>query len=68
MTDPIIKLEEALAHQTHLVEELNDIVAQQSKEIELLKRQVTILIKRAADEEAANPSSVSFGDQPPPHY
>ena len=68
MTDRITQLEETLAHQTHLVEELNDIVAAQAKEIDMLKRQVTILIKRAAEEEAANQSGVAFTDQPPPHY
>ena len=68
MTDRMTQLEETLAHQTHLVEELNDIVAEQANEIDLLKRQVTILIKRAAEEEAANQSGIVVGDQPPPHY
>lgn len=68
MTDRITVLEETLAHQTHLVEELNDIVAAQANEIGLLKRQVTILIRRMAEEEADSQSGIIVGDQPPPHY
>lgn len=68
MSAQITKIEEALAHQTMLVEELNDVVAKQSEEIALLKRHVTMLVKRAAEEEAANQSGVVIGNEQPPHY
>ncbi len=68
MTDRITQLEEALAHQTKLVEELNDMVSTQTREIDLLKRQVKMLIQRAAEDEAANMSGVVVGNQKPPHY
>ena len=62
------KLEEQLAHLTHTVEELSDVVARQDTEIQILKRRVQMLLEREADREAAGSGGVVMGDERPPHY
>lgn len=66
--DRITRLEEALAHQGTIVEELNEVVTGQAKEIDLLNRRVVMLMKRAAEQEAEGASGAPAADQPPPHW
>jgi len=66
--DRITRLEEALAHQSALVEELNEVVTGQATEIDLLNRRVVMLMKRAAEQEAEGASGAPLADQPPPHW
>jgi len=66
--DRITRLEEALAHQSALVEELNDVVTRQAAEIDLLNRRVSMLMQRAAEQEADNLSGAPLADQRPPHW
>ncbi len=69
MTDTrITRLEESLAHQALTIEELNEVVTRQQAEIDRLTRQIAMLIQRAAEQEAENPSSVPLADQVPPHW
>ncbi len=65
---PMQKLEEQLAHLTHTVEELSDVVARQDTEIQILKRRVQMLLEREADRESAGSGGVVMGDERPPHY
>lgn len=64
----LTNLEEHLAHQNSLVEELNDVIVEQRKEIDLLKRRVAMLMQRAAEQEADNISGSPLADQKPPHW
>jgi SlyX protein len=66
--DRITRLEEAIAHQSTLVEELNEVVTGQATEIDLLNRRVAMLMQRAAEQEADNLSGAPLADQKPPHW
>ncbi|MEM7616141.1 MAG: SlyX family protein [Pseudomonadota bacterium] len=66
--DRLTSLEEAAAHQTATLEDLSAIVHQQAKQIEVLERRVTLLLRRAAEAEADNADGVTIADQKPPHY
>ena len=66
--DRITRLEEAIAHQSALVEELNEVVTGQAKEIDRLNRRVVMLMKRAAEQEAEGQAGAPLADQPPPHW
>ena len=66
--DRITRLEETLAHQGALVEELNEVVTGQATEIDLLNRRVSMLMQRAAEQEADNLSGAPLADQKPPHW
>jgi len=66
--DRITRLEEALAHQSALVEELNEVVTGQATEIDQLNRRVSMLMQRAAEQEADNLSGAPLADQRPPHW
>lgn len=66
--DRITRLEEHIAHQNSLLEELNDIVVAQRDEIDTLVRRVEMLMKRAAEQEADSMSGAPLADQVPPHW
>ena len=66
--DRITRLEEALAHQSALLEELNEVVTAQATEIDLLNRRVAMLMQRAAEQEADNSPGAPLADQRPPHW
>ncbi|WP_069300292.1 SlyX family protein [Neptunicoccus sediminis] len=69
MTDEqtITQLQERLAHTIKTAEDLSDVVADQAKRIALLERQVAALLELARDQSQGD-GSVTFSDQPPPHY
>ncbi|MCY1127983.1 SlyX family protein [Frigidibacter sp. RF13] len=62
------KAEEAIAHLTRTVEDLSDVVARQTQEIERLKRQAALLMERAAEAEAMGGGTIPLADQKPPHW
>ena len=64
----LTRLEEHIAHQNSLVEELNEVVTAQRNEIDVLNRRVEMLMKRAAEQEADSMSSAPLADQRPPHW
>ncbi len=64
----VTRLEENLAHQALVIEELNEVVTRQQAEIDTLTRQVALLIQRAAEQEVETASSVALADQVPPHW
>ncbi|GIT92862.1 slyX protein [Jannaschia pagri] len=61
-------LEERIAHLTRTVEDLSDIVARQSKQIDVLERRVAMLMQRAAEAELDAGGTVPLADQRPPHW
>jgi len=64
----IEKLEEELAHQARMVEELSGVVARQDAEIARLTRRVEMLMQRAAEQEVEASGTVPLADQKPPHW
>ena len=62
------KIEERLAHLDRTVDELNEVVAEQAREIDALTRRVAMLMQREAQREADGGGGVVFGDERPPHY
>lgn len=68
MEQDITSLEEKIAHLTRTVEELSDIVARQSNEIDLLTRRVQMLMEREAGREYDQGGTIPLADQKPPHW
>lgn len=62
------KIEERLAHLERLTEDLNEVVARQTREIDVLTRRVQMLLEREAAREAEGGGGVVLGDERPPHY
>ncbi|WP_413720485.1 SlyX family protein [Silicimonas sp. MF1-12-2] len=62
------RIEERLAHLERLADELNEIVARQGQEIDLLTRRVEMLMQREAAREQEGGGGVVLGDERPPHY
>ena len=66
--DRITALEEALAHQTRVTEELSCVAAEQAERIAGLEKRVRLLLERAAAAEAEQGGGAYFTDETPPHY
>ena len=62
------RLEEQIAHLSHTLDDLSDVVARQAEEITTLNRRVFKLMQREGEREAENGGSVVLGDERPPHY
>ncbi|MEX0279639.1 MAG: SlyX family protein [Arenibacterium sp.] len=61
-------IEEQIAHLTRLLDDLNEVVTDQQREIDRLTRQVRMLVEREAEREAQGSGGVIIGDERPPHY
>ncbi|MFC3057851.1 SlyX family protein [Paenirhodobacter populi] len=68
MTDRIEHLEEQLAFLTKTVDELSDVVARQTLEIDRLGRSVGMLMEREAEREVGEGGQIPLADQKPPHW
>ncbi len=64
LEDRLINIEIALATQERIVEDLNQIVIAQSKQLDLLQKQNKLLLERI-ENETVKPQSE---ETPPPHY
>ncbi len=62
------KAEEEIAHLRKAVDDLSDVVARQTREIEVLTRRLALLMERAAEAEAEAAGSIPLADQKPPHW
>ena len=62
-----LRLEEAMAHLTRVVEDLSEVVARQEREIARLGRRVGLLMEREAEREAEG-GTIPLADQRPPHW
>lgn len=60
INDRITELEIRLTHQNDLVEQLNDVIYDQQKQMDLLVKRITALEKQVSDPAPAN--------EKPPHY
>ena len=63
--DKLIDIETKLAHQEHLLEELNEVMTSQQTQISRLENICKSLIDRMHD---MPESGASAGDEKPPHY
>lgn len=61
-------LEERVAHLMRAVEDLSDVVARQSRELERLMRVTQLLAEREAERESDGSSAIPLADQKPPHW
>lgn len=68
MYDRLTQLETLAAHLTRMVEDLSDVVARQSREIDVLNRRVGLLMEREAERESDGSGSIPLADQRPPHW
>jgi SlyX protein len=68
MADDIMKLQEAVAHLTRVVEDLSDVVARQEDEILVLNRRMQLVMTREAEREVTEGGTVPLGGQRPPHW
>ncbi len=66
-TDKITDLETRLAQQEHTLDELSDVVAEQSRVIDLLREQLRRMTDRVAQVEDSAPDK-GPDEPPPPHY
>lgn len=66
--DRLTQLEETIAHLTHQLEELNEVVARQDADLSKMTHRVKMLMEREAEREMANSGGVVLGDERPPHY
>jgi SlyX protein len=57
-----------LAHLRRAIDDLSDVVARQSREIDQLARRVGMLLEREAEREASGGGSIPLADQRPPHW
>ena len=68
MTDRLTAAEERVAHLIRSVDDLSEVVARQSREIDVLRRRVAMLMEREAAREAEGGGGAVLGDERPPHY
>ncbi len=61
-------MEEKIAHLERVVDDLSGVVACQADEIEILTRQVELLMQRERERVADGGGGVILGDERPPHY
>ena len=66
--DRIDTLEERIAHLMRTVEDLSDIVARQTKDLDRLLRLTQLLAEREAERESDGSSTIPLADQKPPHW
>jgi SlyX protein len=62
------RAEEEIAHLRKAVDDLSDVVARQTREIEVINRRLGLLMQRAAETEAEAAGSIPLADQKPPHW
>ena len=67
MNDRLIDLESRLAFQEHTLEELNQVVIEQQRQLALLTERLRVLEERVR---ASQPSQIATEaeETPPPHY
>jgi SlyX protein len=61
-------LEERIAHLTRAVEDLSDVVARQSRDLDRLLRLTQLLAEREAERESDGSGGIPLADQRPPHW
>ncbi|SOB89710.1 SlyX protein [Rhodobacter sp. JA431] len=68
MAQDTTHLEEMLAHQAKMLDELSDVVARQGRELDRLTRLTGLLMEREAEREFTAGGQIPLADQKPPHW
>lgn len=68
MQDRMERAEEELAHLRRTVDELSDVVADQTREIARMGRLLGMLMEREAEREYSAGGQIPLADQKPPHW
>ena len=62
------RAEEEIAHLRRAIDDLSDVIARQSGEMDILTRRVSLLLEGEAERETEQSGSVPLADQRPPHW
>lgn len=65
--DRLVQIETRLAHQEHLLDDLNDVITEQQQTIMRLEERYEILVSRLRSISEALPADAEQ-DERPPHY
>ncbi|PTV95518.1 SlyX protein [Rhodobacter aestuarii] len=68
MAQDTTRLEEMLAHQAKMLDELSEVVARQGRELDRLTRLTGLLMEREAEREFTAGGQIPLADQKPPHW
>lgn len=69
LEDKLIDLESRYSHQEDLLQQLNDMVASQGRQLDLLENKIQLMVGRISDLQSQIPvSGESPANEPPPHY
>ncbi len=68
MNERVTALEETVAHLSRTVDDLSEVLARQSGEIDRLTRRVQMLMNREAEREVEAGGTVPLADERPPHW
>lgn len=68
MQDRMDRAEEEIAHLRRTVDELSDVLADQSREIARMGRLLGLLMEREAEREYSGGGQIPLADQKPPHW
>ncbi len=66
--EQIIEIETKLAFQEQTIEQLNDVLVKQQKQIDALQRQLALLNQKVEQESQHWDKESSLADEKPPHY
>ena len=61
-------MEEMIAHQARMLEDLSDVVADQARRLARLERQLQLVMEREAEREYSAGGQIPLADQKPPHW
>ncbi|SCX99850.1 SlyX family protein [Paracoccus tibetensis] len=67
-TGRLTALEETLAHQARMIDDLSEIVARQGAELDRLARRLGMLMEAEAQRQLDTGGTIPLADQRPPHY
>jgi SlyX protein len=67
MESRVIELESKLAFQEHMINELNDVITDQQKQLDQLREEQQLLNQRLQSISESSPVS-NEKEPPPPHY
>ena len=68
MDKRLTQLEEAIAHQQAVVDDLNAVITDQAARLAVVERRVQMLLQAAAQAEADGQLPAPPANQRPPHY